>query len=318
MEAITSEVDKNNKEKETEDIAKEQVIVAEKAQLLYGNPDDYKNGTIDGVSSLTKLEAKSATEREKEKVMKELEKLIERQGKILEKTQHGKILNRGDRKELDKIEKQLKAKVEKLNKVETKLLADSESDSERWETASEGDKTTEAKKNLKKFQDNVEGGKVPLKKPKLSQGEYDAVKRYTQEKGGYARVKKDLREKGSVSEQDKGWTRNLDKALEKLPKYKGKLVRTVDLPKGVELDKFLLKHTEGAEVEYKEYISTSKKELFDFNPKVTIVIPNATQGRDISGIYKKEGEVIYERGSKFKVTGVKKKGGTYKITLEEI
>ncbi|MGL4865827.1 MAG: Fic family protein, partial [Cetobacterium sp.] len=172
--------------------------------------------------------------------------------------------------------------------------------------------TARNKKEAKKAISKQELEKV------LKTTEYNAILKYTDEKGGYSQLNKALRETGEPRKVDEGWVRNLDSALKKVPKYEGKVVRTVDLPKGEALDKFLAQHKEGSEITYNEYVSTSKKELFELNPTVTIEIPNSTEGRDISKLGSHEGEVLYERGSKFKVVEVvKKKNGTYKIKLEE-
>lgn len=105
----------------------------------------------------------------------------------------------------------------------------------------------------------------------------------------------------------------LDSALEKLPKHKGKVYRTVSFDdlfdSEAEYNKFLEEHSEGSFVDYPAYTSTSAKADGHPMPEetqygVTLEI-ECENGRDIDGFGNNfENEVLYPRDFSFVVTEV--------------
>lgn len=113
--------------------------------------------------------------------------------------------------------------------------------------------------------------------------------------------------------------KDLDSALKKMPKYSGDVYRSVEIRNKRDLEKFLTENTVGAIVDYKEYLSTTKNEEF-YNPdaNIQIYILNSTKGRDISEYNPKENEVLYERGSRFRVAGIDENNGVVYLLYEEL
>lgn len=93
----------------------------------------------------------------------------------------------------------------------------------------------------------------------------------------------------------------LDAGLEKLPKFKGELWRSVDLS-GKELTNYLWKFTPGSNYVPSEYLAFTKSSgLYNSVARVQIVIKHAANGRNLGAFNLSEGEVLYERGTSFKV-----------------
>lgn len=93
----------------------------------------------------------------------------------------------------------------------------------------------------------------------------------------------------------------LDAGLKKLPKFKGELWRSVDLS-GKELTDYLWKFTPGSNYVPLEYLAFTKSSgLYNSVARVQIVIKHAINGRNLGAFNLSEGEVLYERGTIFKV-----------------
>ena len=93
----------------------------------------------------------------------------------------------------------------------------------------------------------------------------------------------------------------LDTGLVKLPKFEGELWRSVELS-GKELSNYLWKFEPGSKYIPSEYLAFTKaSNLYNGNARVQIVIKHATGGRNLGAFNLSEGEVLYERGSNFKV-----------------
>ena len=92
----------------------------------------------------------------------------------------------------------------------------------------------------------------------------------------------------------------LDSALTKIPAYKGRVQRSVDLS-GDDLTKFLWQFG-GKEYVPKEYLAFSKAtEAYNDEAKVQLIIKNSTRGHELGAFNLSEGEVLYERNTKFKI-----------------
>lgn len=93
----------------------------------------------------------------------------------------------------------------------------------------------------------------------------------------------------------------LDTGLVKLPRYNGKVQRSVDLS-GEELSNYLWQFEPGSNYVPLEYLAFSKSTApYNGDAKVQLVISHATQGHNLGAFNLSEGEVLYERGSSFKV-----------------
>lgn len=112
-----------------------------------------------------------------------------------------------------------------------------------------------------------------------------------------------LRQGFKLDEEEKEWVKNLDSALKKMPCYKGKVIRSIDLKEN-ELNNFLENYSpEKKFVIFPAYTSTSKDEIYNPESIVRLYI-TSIKGRDISNFGLKEDEVIYERGCQFKILDI--------------
>ncbi|WP_439236382.1 phage minor head protein [Lonepinella koalarum] len=108
-----------------------------------------------------------------------------------------------------------------------------------------------------------------------------------------------------ATEVQKTFTRQLNKALDKLPNYIGKTYRIAKLDK-----KALLRYAEKAIVTEYAFTSTTKnKKLKTFSGNVKFVIKGKT-GKDIENIslYKNEREVLFKNGKRFYIEKIQEKG----------
>lgn len=122
--------------------------------------------------------------------------------------------------------------------------------------------------------------------------------------------------------EDKQLINNLDKALSKIPKYQGNLIRMVDFTDRLDeqdmINDFVSEFVVGKVVIIRQYWSTSKKEGYNDSAKIKIYIQNSKNGRDISSIGLNENEVLYERNSRFKVVSKLLVKDIWNILLEEV
>lgn len=92
----------------------------------------------------------------------------------------------------------------------------------------------------------------------------------------------------------------LDSALKKVPTYSGRIQRSVDL-EGKELMDFLYQFS-GNEYSAKEYLAFTKNvKAYNQDAPVQLIIEHSNVGHDLGAYNVSEGEVLYERDSKFKV-----------------
>lgn len=119
------------------------------------------------------------------------------------------------------------------------------------------------------------------------------------------------------TEIEKEWKDNIDKALDKLPCYKGNLNRSVTFINDTEALQFFRNFKEGEEYIPQQYLSTTKKGVYNDDAQVQIYIQNAQNGKDLGNL-SIENEVIYKMGSKFKVIKKAVRDGKYYVLLEEV
>lgn len=151
---------------------------------------------------------------------------------------------------------------------------------------------------------------------KLSHREQEALNRYFSfESYGL----NDRLRRGALTEIDLGMIGYLDSALEKMPKYKGTLSRSIyfgntELACGY-ADRFEV----GKEIRESQYISTKRTDgLYNPDGDVQIYILESKNGRDLTGIKDDEGEVLFPRGARFETIWKEKKNGSHRIYLREV
>nr|DAD78233.1 MAG TPA: minor capsid protein [Myoviridae sp. ctMvU7] len=128
-----------------------------------------------------------------------------------------------------------------------------------------------------------------------------------------------IREGLQLTERELQMVSNLDAALEKIPRYKGSLSRSLYFGHPDLVKKFLDGIKIGGEIGFQEFLSTTcGAELYNPDGEIQIFIQNATKGHDITSINKRELEVLYERQQEFKVMYMTQKDGKYWILLEEL
>ena len=127
-----------------------------------------------------------------------------------------------------------------------------------------------------------------------------------------------LRNNAALDEFEKQLVKNLDNALQKMPYYNGNLVRSVYIEDDKGIKDYLSKFIIGENKKFKEFISTTKGSIYNREAKIQVYIQNSSKGRDISSINVAEQEVLYERGSEFKVIKKIYNEGKYYILLEEV
>lgn len=127
-----------------------------------------------------------------------------------------------------------------------------------------------------------------------------------------------LRNGEKLTKTEKSFTRGLTRALDKMPEYKGNLVRDLQFINTEEKEKFLAAHIPNKTIMYKEFLSTSVHENYNEHFDVRIYIENSTKGRDIRAYNSAENEILYKKGSEFKVKNVVEKDEKTYILMEEI
>lgn len=126
-----------------------------------------------------------------------------------------------------------------------------------------------------------------------------------------------LRNGDYLTKEDKKWIKDLDKALDKTPNFKGDLIRDVEIRDRDKLLKFLWEHKLGETIKYSQYISTSNKISYNDYANIRIYISNSSKGKNIIKFNKEETEILYKRNCSFVVKDVKYDKGKYEIILEE-
>lgn len=127
-----------------------------------------------------------------------------------------------------------------------------------------------------------------------------------------------LRRGEALTEHEKEWIIKLDKALEKLPSYKGDLNRSLTFVSDKYAKEFYDSFTIGNKYIPKQYLSATKNGVYNDEGQVQIYIHNAKTGKNLKGLNDMEQEVLYKRGSEFNVSNKIEKDGIYFILLEEV
>ncbi|WP_051533396.1 phage minor head protein [Anaerovibrio sp. RM50] len=133
-------------------------------------------------------------------------------------------------------------------------------------------------------------------------------------------INEKLRKGIALTEDDKAFIRDLDSALNKMPRYEGRLTRSMCFRYEEEVDTFLKEHEVGALVTNPAYTSTTANdEIYNENGQIQIVIVQSKHGADLRKYNPAEGEVLYSRGAKFRVCEkAQTDDGVYWFLFEEV
>lgn len=121
-----------------------------------------------------------------------------------------------------------------------------------------------------------------------------------------------LRRGLDLTDIEKDWIMNLDKALDKIPEYKGTVYRSVS-GFGINDIKEFIKSYEAKKIKRFPSFISSSLDTYDESFPIQYII-KSKHGRNISRYNNKEKEILFKRGSRFLV--VKVEGNT--IWMEEI
>lgn len=133
------------------------------------------------------------------------------------------------------------------------------------------------------------------------------------------KINEALRNRTNLTQDQKEWVKLLDEALEKIPVYEGQVTRSLSFQlQGKEaLEEFLKLYNIGNEIEYLAYTSATIGETYNPSGEVQLTIMSKT-ARNITTLNKREQEVLFERGKKFKVVDRYDTSKIHYILMEEV
>lgn len=188
-----------------------------------------------------------------------------------------------------------------------------------YDPSQEDDAFQKQLEEARKFKEaNKHLGK-PSAPNELTNDEEAAVKRYVGPDSYKLNAK--LRTGKPLSNQEKAFVKNLDYALDKLPKYTGEepLYRSMYSNAMENAEDFVRNTKAGAIIKQPAYISTSK-DMYDPDADIQMKILNSKSGADLTGknsYNNSEREVLFPRDTKFKVVKRYVKNGKYYLDVEE-
>lgn len=121
-----------------------------------------------------------------------------------------------------------------------------------------------------------------------------------------------------LTDLERRWMENLDRALEKLPKYEGALNRSITFFAEEDAEKFFNSFTVNQKYIPGQYLSMTKAGMYNEEGQVQIYVQNARNGKDLRGWNDMENEVLYPREAEFRVVNKTKYEGKFYILLEEV
>lgn len=148
----------------------------------------------------------------------------------------------------------------------------------------------------------------------LTEKEQYAINKYIS--SDFYKINEKLRNRNGLNNEEKELVTNLDSMLEKMPKHKGIVTRSLELD-NEQLQIFLDTHKSGEKIKYKAYTSTTCGERYNEISNVELYI-NSKNGRDIRKYNEEEQEILFERNSLFKIKQIEKIKDTYHIFLEDL
>lgn len=173
------------------------------------------------------------------------------------------------------------------------------------------DQIKEINKEIKKIDNEVKN----VDEVKLTGNEQYALNKYMGFES-YTYNEK-LRNDIPLDENETKILNNLDKVLDKMPKYANTVTRSVSISSD-DINYFLKDYKEGYVIQYKAYMSTTKGDIYNPDARVQMAI-KSKNGRDISKYNKEEQEILFKRNSEFNVIKVDTSDDFYvRIELEEV
>lgn len=160
--------------------------------------------------------------------------------------------------------------------------------------------------------------KEKLKVKRLTTKEEAAIVRYISPDAYSLNDKLRRNTNSGLTDIEREWIKNLNTALEKLPRYKGDLNRSVAFIFPEDARKFFDEFVVEKEYIPKQYLSTTKRGVYNNVAQVQIYIQNAKNGKDLKGLNDMENEVLYPYMAKFKVVSKEQRDGKFYILLEEL
>lgn len=162
--------------------------------------------------------------------------------------------------------------------------------------------------------ENVERVTNISKNAIISESEQYALNKYIS--SDFYPINEKIRNNEKLNNEELKLTDNLDKILNKMPIYNGIVTRSLELDQE-KLQEFINTHKIGNIVEYRAYTSTTKGERYNEYSNVELYI-NSKTGRNIEKYNQEEQEILFRRGSLFKVKQIEKINNVYHILLEDI
>ena len=170
-----------------------------------------------------------------------------------------------------------------------------------------------SKEIVKKYDTIMEQRKNIQKK--LSNVEKSSLNRYIS--GDSYKINEKMYKNVPLNDDDNNFIKNLDSALDKIPKYEGIVNRSVFIENQEQLNRMLnVFNNKDMQGSWSSYISSSK-EIYDDNDNLRFIIKSKT-GRDISMFNENEKEVLFKRNTRFKLIKVYSKDKKIFAELEEI
>lgn len=149
----------------------------------------------------------------------------------------------------------------------------------------------------------------------LSSEEKIALNRYISSDS--YKINDKLRRGITLNESDEIFIENLNKALDKMPIYKGKVTRDLTFMFDEDFEDFLEEHQINESVPYTAFTSGTTNKIYSENAHVRIII-ESKNGRDISMYNTKEKEVLFKNNTLFNVSKIENVNDIIVIYMEEL
>ena len=147
----------------------------------------------------------------------------------------------------------------------------------------------------------------------LTKDEEYAIKTYISSKS-YV-INDNLRRGLELSNEDKKLVKDLNSALDKMPIYKGTVVRDLDFMP-YDVNDFIKGHKVGNVVRYPAFTSSTKNNTYSDDPNVRLIIKSKT-GRDISNYNEGEAEILFKTNCSFSILKQEEKDGIIILYMNE-
>lgn len=150
---------------------------------------------------------------------------------------------------------------------------------------------------------------------RLSYEEEAAIRKYASSESYVWNEK--LRSGEPLSEAELRNVAALNAALDKLPVYRGTVIRVLSIDEDSNgLKSFISKHQIGCSVVYPAFTSASTKEGYSDSANIKLYI-HSKSGRDFRMFNPEENEILFKPNSVFLVTELRKSGNLTIVTEEE-